>query len=108
MIAAVFGVLFLVVYGLVLSQQDDVGVAWGYAAAVVIACALSVGGAMTGRSWMILVAAVLFTLCMVLGLLSIGILLLPATALAFIAFVFSRKDGAAQDGSAQEGPASTV
>ncbi|GAA4355936.1 hypothetical protein GCM10023145_25690 [Angustibacter luteus] len=105
MVAAVFGVLFLVVYGLVLSQQDDVGVAWGYAAAVVIACALSVGGAMTGRSWMILVAAILFTLCMLLGLLSIGILLLPATALAFIAFVFSRKDGATQDGPAP--PATT-
>ena len=53
---------------------------------------------MTGRSWMLLVSAILFTLCMVLGLLSIGIMLLPATALAFIAFVFSRKDRGVQDG----------
>ncbi|WP_426560597.1 hypothetical protein ACPPVT_12255 [Angustibacter sp. McL0619] len=93
-VAAVFGVVFLGVYVWLVLKQGDVGVAWFYVVLVLAAIGCSVATAVT-RSWVsAAVASVLFAVCMILGLASIGILLLPATVLAIIALSFSRTDRA--------------
>jgi hypothetical protein len=99
-VAAALGVAFLVVYGIVLANQDDVGVAWFYVLLVLAAIAGCVVTAVSGRPVTAGLAAVIFGVCMLLGLLSIGILLLPATVLAVLAFAFARGDRAAAARSA--------
>jgi hypothetical protein len=91
-VAAVLGVAFLVVYAVVLANQDDVGVAWAYVVIVLAAIGGCVATAVTGRALTAAVASVLFGVCLLLGLASIGILLLPATVLSVIAFTVSRRD----------------
>jgi hypothetical protein len=81
----------LAVYILVIRSQGGPdgsagsGIAWWYVAVLLVTVAASVGAAATGRVRRVMPAsAVLLGVCALLGLLSIGILLLPAVLTAVL------------------------
>ena len=84
-VAAGLGALFVAFYLGLMAQQESLPSAWWYAAAIAVPVVLCVVAAVTGRVRVLTaVAAVLFGALAVLGLLSIGALLLPATLCAAI------------------------
>ena len=80
---SVLTLVFLVVYAAVVRSQDGPGIAWWYVGVLAFATVLALGAATSGRVRLAMPScAVLLCLCAVVGLLSVGVLLLPAAATA--------------------------
>ena len=80
---SVLTALFLVAYAAVVRSQDGPGTAWWYVVVLAIAALVALAAAVTGRVRPLMPGcAVLLCLCAFVGLLSVGVLLLPAAATA--------------------------
>ena len=85
-------VMFLVAYAAVVRSQDGSGPAWWFVAVLTIAALVALAAAVTGRVRLLMPGcAVLLGICAFLGLLSVGVLLLPATATATASIVVAAR-----------------
>jgi hypothetical protein len=80
---SVLTLAFLGVYAGVVRAQDGPGVAWWYVGVLLVAALLALAAAVSGRTRLpMMVCAVLLCLGALIGLLTVGGLLLPAVATA--------------------------
>jgi hypothetical protein len=91
--AAIWALAYAAGYVILIHQQGDSSVAWWYVALVVAAAAALVASVVGARSRArSILGAALLALAMLLGLASIGLLLLPAVATAGVAIATNRTE----------------
>lgn len=98
-VACVWGVLFVAMYVALSRRPENAGTAWWYVGLVIVAV-LVAGSTLTGARPRIplAIATGLFGIAIVLGLLSVGLLLVPAAVLTGVGAL--RSPIAAEDAEA--------
>ena len=99
-LAGAWTAAYAVIHVLVASRQDEPAVAWWYVALLAVAALLVLVAPVTrARTALASVAAVLLAGCALLGLLSLGLLLVPGAVLAILVAVLPGIGGGRHGGA---------